>query len=638
MSAGLYSGVSGLALGTGLYRNVSGLWGGSSGLIDAFGGGGGPFPGASLYLDFLTPPLDSRITFSRGTNATLVDSTGKITYAPANLVLQSQAIASTPPWGGDTSGGSIPTATANAGTAPDGTNTAARLQINRGAGTFSRWQQTGIVGPVGFYIASVWMRTTSGTGTANVGLRNDATGVNCVVTGTWQRFSVINATAINSPNLQILSFTSIPGTDVSADILVWGAQVEPITYQTTPGTYNATTASAYYGPRFDYDPVTLAPRGLLIEEARTNFMTYSQQVGGTNWVSSGATSTLNNILAPDGTTTATLVTENTAASAHAVFGTSMTLTVATHTASVYIKTGTRRYVSVRGETASSSLYAWVTLDTQTGAINSNAAVTSASATSVGNGWYRLVLTWANTQGGPAAANIVIAGSDVATAPTTASTLGNSYTGTSSTFYVWGAQVELGAFATSYIPTVASTVSRSADVATMTGTNFSTWYNQAEGTFVVGYDQLSGDSRDIFIAASATGFFNPGSVGIFAAGTSLSGYVRASSAYTAQSNVLASLGNNTPILAAVAYKVNDVAATTQGITPVVATPPNAMPTTVVELKIMGAGVTGGGKSGHIRAIAYYNTRLPNTQLQTLTAPSLASPLALDFLSTSYTVGY
>jgi hypothetical protein len=44
------------------------------------------------------------------------------------------------------------------------------------------------------------------------------------------------------------------------------------------------------------------------------------------------------------------------------------------------------------------------------------------------------------------------------------------------------------------------------------------------------------------------------------------------------------------------------------------------------------------NGHIRAIAYYNTRLPNTQLQTLTAPSLASPLALDFISPTYTVGY
>lgn len=90
MAVGLYSGVSGLALGVGLYKGNSGLWGGASGLINGFGGSG-PFPGASLYLDFLSgAPLDSRITFSRGSNATLVDSTGRLTYAPNNLLLRSQ--------------------------------------------------------------------------------------------------------------------------------------------------------------------------------------------------------------------------------------------------------------------------------------------------------------------------------------------------------------------------------------------------------------------------------------------------------------------------------------------------------------------------------------------------------------------
>ena len=91
MSSGLYSGVSGLALGTGLYRDVSGLWSGASGLIAGFDGGN-PYSGASLYLDFLTmtaPTFDSRITFSRGTGATLTDSTGRITYAPNNVVTNS---------------------------------------------------------------------------------------------------------------------------------------------------------------------------------------------------------------------------------------------------------------------------------------------------------------------------------------------------------------------------------------------------------------------------------------------------------------------------------------------------------------------------------------------------------------------
>jgi hypothetical protein len=58
----------------------------------------------------------------------------------------------------------------------------------------------------------------------------------------------------------------------------------------------------------------------------------------------------------------------------------------------------------------------------------------------------------------------------------------TYAGTNRQIYAWGAQVEAGAFATSYIPTVASQVTRSADSAVMTGTNFSSWYNASEGTF------------------------------------------------------------------------------------------------------------------------------------------------------------
>jgi hypothetical protein len=64
-------------------------------------------------------------------------------------------------------------------------------------------------------------------------------------------------------------------------------------------------------------------------------------------------------------------------------------------------------------------------------------------------------------------------------------------------YIWGAQLEAGAFATSYIPTEASALTRNADVATMTGTNFSDWYNATEGALscefaFIGYDLANRD--------------------------------------------------------------------------------------------------------------------------------------------------
>lgn len=69
MSSGLYSGVSGLALGTGLYKDTSGLWSGASGLIDGFGGGGGGLPtdgSPSLIIDFV--PSDPVYDYTLDTN------------------------------------------------------------------------------------------------------------------------------------------------------------------------------------------------------------------------------------------------------------------------------------------------------------------------------------------------------------------------------------------------------------------------------------------------------------------------------------------------------------------------------------------------------------------------------------------
>jgi hypothetical protein len=92
----------------------------------------------------------------------------------------------------------------------------------------------------------------------------------------------------------------------------------------------------------------------------------------------------------------------------------------------------------------------------------------------------------------------------------------------------------------------------------------------------------------------------------------------------------------PSRVAYGYLLNDYGFTVNGGT--VQTDTSATVPTVNSLQL-GSDPTGFGQiNGHIRAIAYYNTRLPNTQLQTLTAPSLASPLALDFISPTYTVGY
>jgi hypothetical protein len=415
-------------------------------------------------------------------------------------------------------------------------------------------------------------------------------------------------------------------------ISFWGAQVEPVTYQTTPGPYVATTASAYYGPRFDYDPVTLAPRGLLIEEARTNLALYSQQFDNASWIKANATVTANATTSPDGTTSADKVVEDTSNSTHFVRQPATVVTSTTYTYSVYLKASERGFAQVRYENSSSTQFFAANVNLSTGAVTTasfgSPTGTSASATNAGNGWWRvnLTVTASDTIFQAIVFSQVVSGT-------------NSYIGDgTSGIYIWGAQLEAGAFATSYIPTVASTVSRSADVATMTGTNFSTWYNQAEGTFVAEISLNNAPAVATFSLYSVsdntanerifvgTGFGSGGNInalvtdgGVLQAQTINGGLASAG---------LYKYGN--------AYAANDFASVANGGSAV--TDASGTLPTVDRLYIGASAVGTAPINGHIRAIAYYNTRLPNTQLQTLTAPSLASPLALDFISPTYTVGY
>ena len=656
MSAGLYSGVSGLALGTGLYKNVSGLWGGASGLIDGFAGTS-PFSGASLYLNFLAgAPLDSRVTFSRGTNATLVDSTGKVTYAPANLLTYSQEIGGTN-WLSDDV-----TVALNSIAAPNGTLTASTITdtvTNSDHRTISGGTNPSFTASVS-YTLSVYVKNNTrnfvqlafgtaafgATAYANfdvttgvVGTVGSGTTASITAVGSgWYRCAITApATATASTSIFFALITSATAVraelyaGTGSSLYVWGAQLEPVTYQTTPSTYNVTTTAAYYGPRFDYDPVTLAPKGLLIEEARTNLFTYSDQFDNAAWTKANATITANTTASPDGTTNADKLVEDTATSVHTVATGSITATANSFYAfTIYAKASGRDFIQINFSNLILSGNVWdVDLAANTitfvsaGAGWSNVA---GSITNAGNGWRRISVS------GQVGATISAVGVTVrlASSPSTISYTGN---GTSGAF-LYGAQLEAGAFATSYIPTVASQVTRSADVATMTGTNFSSWYNASEGSFVSSYE-ASPNTYTTYVAAS-NGVVAQNSMHMDNDG---SGNMRV--AYYSGSSAVALLtfGAVGTINAvnniATAYKVNDFAASRNG-GPVATDTAGAVPVGVNRLNI-GADPSGAAvnvSNTHIRSIAYYNTRLPNAQLQALTAPSMVTTLSLDFINGVY----
>jgi hypothetical protein len=239
-------------------------------------------------------------------------------------------------------------------------------------------------------------------------------------------------------------------------------------------------------PRFDYDSITLACKGLLIEESRTNLALQSQAIDQVVWVKSNINTTgtppyIDVAISPDGTQNADLVIPDTTFTAlHKITQVGATVTAgATTTSSIYLKPGGYNFVLLRSGNASESAAFQVLVNLSNGTIGTPAAygagatVTGATITLLKNGWYRVTLTGAITGLLAYNQNIYVYESGVSAFS------GNGTSGV----YMWGAQVEVGAFATSYIPTVASQVTRTADVATMTGTNFSDWYSAGAGGVV-----------------------------------------------------------------------------------------------------------------------------------------------------------
>ena len=583
----------------------------------------------ALDLNLTSGFLDSRITFSRGSNATLVDATGKIVYAPANLLVYSEQFDNAA-WTKDGA-----TITANSMVAPDGTTTADT--ITGVSGNFRAYQAVTVANGTTYTMSAFVKQGTSPT--IGLDFLNVVAGpIFTFATASWSTVggwtTSVQALAngwyrITASYLSNTTFAGpawrVSGTTTA---FIWGAQLEPVTYQTTPSPYVATTASAYYGPRFDYDPVTLAPKGLLIEEARTNLLTYSDQFDNAAWIKLNATVTANGTASPDGTTNADKLVEDATNSVHIVYQGPAFAGSTTYTVSLFAKAAERSKLDVfcNGISATATNLFEVTFDLSNGTFLATQG--TATITPFGNGWYRCTVTNTYAVIGTSA-NIQLRLNNGTT---------TSYAGTPGFgMFLWGAGLEAGSFATSYIPTVASTVTRSADVATMTGTNFSSWYNQSAGTLVCEFDTntLSASGTSVYSSVFATDGTANNYNGLYTYSGFVGGVIRTGAVNQADINGGGSPVNNTTIKAAITYATDNIAVAVNGATPVTDTSA-AIGITMNQLNI---GNRNGNnyRNGHIRQIAYYNTRLPNAQLQTLTAPSLATTLSLSFTNQAYTVG-
>jgi hypothetical protein len=481
-------------------------WGGrGAGHISRWSLGASGSP--SLELNFLSGTLDPRITFTRGSNATLVDSTGSISYAPANLALHSADVTQSS-W-----------AKLVGGTAASATTFNFTSSFGSGFET-----QTALVLPAGTKVIASFF--ASGSGTIQIGIL-DASGAfgstytTVVLTGTLTRYSVTRTLTDANALLRIRNTSGSAVTGATCTQM----QVEPVTYQTVASSYVATSTTAYYGPRFDYDPATLAAKGLLIEEQRRNLFLNSKT---------------------DGTSLSTQ---------------SVTVAAVPHTISFY-GTGT---ITLTGASA---------------------------ATVTGTGVYpnRRTLTFTPIVG---VLVCTVSGS------------------------VQYAQLEAGSFVTSFIPTGGTAVTRNADIARMTGTNFSSWYNDSEGTLIAKYE-TSPNLFATYVAAS-NGSVGQNSIHFDndSGGTMRAVYYSGSVAQAILS--LGAYGTAGALnTVASAYSVDNFAASRNGGA-VVTDTLGAVPVSVTQLNIGAdpSGVAANVTNTHIVSITYYKTRLLDSQLQALT---------------------
>jgi len=352
----------------------------------------------------------------------------------------------------------------------------------------------------------------------------------------------------------------------------------------------------------------VGPKSWLIEEARTNLLTYSDQFDNVIWSPSAVTITANNTVSPDGTLLGDKIIASATSANHLlnrlnVFTPSIGVS---YTLSWYAKKSEYGYCRLQFQANGFPSTSWANFNLITGTVGLTGGTGTASIINVGNGWYRCVFTDTATANLATGVQPFVLSSDLGTA--SPSFLGDGTSG----IYIWGAQLEAGSFATSYIPTTTAQVTRNGDQGSMTGTNFSSWYNASAGTVY---------TEGNYIVRTSTS----GIVSFLETGTS---YIEQNSS-TTQFSAIASNGivSNTTghsnssvgqFKFAMAYDASNVTSSLNGSSVNANSSGTMSPMVAPTTLRMGRGVATTFINGHIRTIRYYSQRLPNSTLQSLTA--------------------
>ena len=391
-------------------------------------------------------------------------------------------------------------------------------------------------------------------------------------------------------------------------VLSRGTGSATFTRATTATTVNSagTIISVASGtPRSYYDPTTLQYLGYLAEGARTNLCLQSADLA-TSWTPVRASVGVNQVASPDGSVNADkLIEDSTAANSHYIQAASISIANTTaYTFSAFVKPAGRSFIAVQGDISGGFLggASGFSLSGAGSVVGLGAGVSSATIVSYPNGWYRITVT-ATSSGITASPGVALR--------TSSGTAIESYNGDgTSGVYLWGAQLEAGAFASSYIPTTTASVTRNADVLTYP------FAGNASASVGSAYaeTQTSWDSTDLLQRALVS--LNTGAATALYNNNATPTAILTSDLAVAVNKTGLSSTNTAIRKRAASWGGSLLSVTGDGLSPATGAFDGAMGSAAIGI---GNGTDGGNQwFGTIRNVRIYQTQLSAAQLQAVTA--------------------